>query len=65
MATARKPKNAPRDPSVTLPTFDVLSPLQHDGVDYAPGDLVELDEAAAAALLACNPPVVKPADTAA
>jgi hypothetical protein len=59
MATSR-PKNAPKDPNATLPTFEVLAPLQHDGAPYAPGDLVELNDDAAAALLACNPPVVKP-----
>lgn len=64
MAT-RKPKNAPVDPNVELPTFEVLQPLQHDGVAYAPGDLVQLDDDAAAALIACNPSVVKPAEAAA
>lgn len=38
-------------------TFKVLSPLSHDGEDYAIGDQVELTEAQA---LALGPQVVEP-----
>ena len=59
--TARKTaKNAPRDPSVELPSYEVLAPLEHDGTAYSAGDLVQLDDAASAALLAVN--VVRPAE---
>ena len=33
-------------------TYTVLTPLLHDGIHYRPGDAIELDEAAAAPLLA-------------
>lgn len=39
-------------------TFKVLSPLSHDGDDYAIGEAVELTEAQA---LALGPEVVEPA----
>lgn len=46
--------------------YRVLRPLEHDGQRLAFGDTVLLDGAASAALLACTPIVIEPAeDTAA
>ena len=61
MAT-KQPKNRPVDPA-ELPAYEVLAPLEHDGKAYGEGDLVLLDDAASAALLAVK--VVRPAEQAA
>lgn len=45
MATSRPKKDAP------LGTYRVLSPLDHDQVQYAPGESVELTDEAAKPLL--------------
>ena len=53
---ARTPKT-PAEPAEKT-AFTVLLPLNHNGDDYAPGELVEMTAAEAAALLGCAPPVV-------
>lgn len=39
--------------------FTALSPLEHDGQRYNPGDAVELDDGQAALLLALVPPAIE------
>jgi hypothetical protein len=54
----------PEPPEVDLATYTVIEPLRHDGVDYAPGDTIDLDAVAAAPLKAAGviePGVIEPA----
>lgn len=41
-------------------TYIALDPIRHDGVDYAPGAPIDLDDQAAAALLAAGAIVEAP-----
>jgi hypothetical protein len=50
MATTKKKADA----AAPMPTLQVraIDPIRADGVDYAPGELFDIDEASAAALVA-------------
>ena len=41
-----------------LSAYTALTPINHNGEDVKPGGVLELTEAEAAALLACNPPAI-------
>lgn len=62
MATKAKPASKPtrREPG-DVKAYEVVSPLNHDGEDYAIGDQVELSDLHAAPLLGHT---VKPLDEA-